>query len=66
MDLTAVNEQYARDIAATECPVCGTEPDVQRYFRRTGTGERCGYHCGCGAIVVDGMYQGMNLHRWPA
>lgn len=41
---------------ANPCLGCGCEPEVVQYFRR-GT-VRVGYQCSCGAVVVDGMYEG--------
>jgi hypothetical protein len=50
------------------CIGCGCEPEVVAWYRRTMTrrdsGEqvpvRVGYHCTCGAVIIDGVYQGHN------
>lgn len=41
----------------TFCPGCGCEPEINGYYRRNG--ERVGYWCSCGAIVIDGLMQGV-------
>lgn len=46
------------------CLGCGQEPEVVEYYTRTykRDGEpvkvRVGYHCTCGAVVIDGMSEG--------
>lgn len=43
------------------CPGCGCEPEIKQFLVRTfadGSKKRCGYHCSCSAVVVDGMLVG--------
>ena len=43
------------------CPGCGCEPEIKQFLVRTfadGSKKRCGYHCRCSAVVVDGMLVG--------
>lgn len=46
---------------STPCPGCGLEPDVVSYYRDTATKVRRGYHCECGAVVIDGVVQTMGM-----
>lgn len=43
------------------CPGCGCEPDVFTYIRNAATKVRVGYHCSCGAIVVNGVMVDFSL-----
>lgn len=51
------------------CLGCGVEPEVESYFIRRYprssdkvlVSVRVGYHCSCGAVVVDGMFEGATL-----
>lgn len=43
------------------CPGCGLEPDVKTYYRDAHTKIRCGYHCSCGAVVINGLMVGSDL-----
>jgi hypothetical protein len=58
--------QYSLLEDVPTCVGCHLEVEVAEYFVRTyvrkSDGEpikvRVGYHCSCGAVVVDGMYEG--------
>lgn len=61
--MTTMTEGEAQILAtnalhAKPCPGCGVEPEVRVYYRDVKTKIRRGYHCTCGAIVVDGMMLG--------
>lgn len=55
---TAAGSAYAdgatRRLHEAACPGCGCEPEVVTYYRR-GT-RRTGFHCSCGAVVIDGAW----------
>lgn len=51
-------EEATAVLHARPCPGCGCEPEVHTYYRDKATGLRRGYHCTCGAVVIDGMMTG--------
>jgi hypothetical protein len=55
------NEEATAAIHSKECPGCGLEPEVRNYYRDTKTKIRCGYHCSCGAVVINGLMVGSDL-----
>lgn len=46
-------EAETRILHSSPCPGCGCEPEARSYYRRAG--HRIGYHCTCGAVVIDGI-----------
>jgi hypothetical protein len=45
------------------CPVCGPglEAEVSYYIIRKDTGERIGFHCRCGSVIINGQYMYTDL-----
>lgn len=58
--MTTMTAQDAATAAIHEnpCPGCGCEPEVKVYWRDAKTKIRRGYHCSCGAMVIDGLMVG--------
>ncbi len=54
-------EAATRRLHERPCPWCGCEPEVTAYWRDSATQLRIGYTCACGARVIDGIVQGVNI-----
>jgi hypothetical protein len=59
-DTSVGRDEYVLPDVPT-CPGCGLEPEVECYWRETDTKKRVGFTCGCGARVMYGIVQGMNI-----
>jgi hypothetical protein len=47
------SDEATRALHEAPCPGCGCEPEVVAYYRRGP--RRVGFHCTCGAVVIDGL-----------
>lgn len=57
----AIRARATDALHETPCPGCGFEPEVVTYYRDKRTKVRCGYQCGCGALVIEGVVQAMGM-----